>query len=182
MRELSLNILDIAENSLKAKATLVEIDIIVENNTLTIVIKDNGCGMTEEFLAKVTDPYTTTRTTRKVGLGIPLIKMEAEMAGGSFDIQSQLGVGTTVTTTFAVDHIDRPPLGDVGETIMTLLTELGNTRIVYRYNANGQGFDFDTLELQQQLEGIPLDTPEILQFVKQLINENMNTINGGMLL
>ena len=103
-------------------------------------------------MAKVTDPYTTTRTTRKVGLGIPLIKMEAEMAGGSFDIQSQLGVGTTVTTTFAVDHIDRPPLGDVGETIMTLLTELGDTRIVYRYNANGQGFDFDTLELQQQLD------------------------------
>ena len=182
MRELSLNILDIAENSLKAKATLVEIDVSVENNTLTIAIKDNGCGMTEEFLAKVTDPYTTTRTTRKVGLGIPLIKMEAEMAGGSFDIQSQLGVGTTVTTTFAVDHIDRSPLGDVGETIMTLLTELGDTRIVYRYNANGQSFDFDTLELKQQLEGIPLDTPEILQFVKQLINENMNTINGGMLL
>lgn len=182
MRELSLNILDIAENSLKAQATLVEIDLCVVENTLTIQIKDNGCGMSPEFLAKVTDPYTTTRTTRKVGLGIPLIKMEAELAGGSFDIQSQLGVGTIVTTTFAVDHIDRPPLGDVGETIMTLLTELGNTRIVYRYNANGQSFEFDTLELQQQLEGIPLDTPEILQFVKQLINENMNTINGGMLL
>ena len=160
----------------------MEIDVGVVENTLTIVIKDNGCGMTEEFLAKVTDPYTTTRTTRNVGLGIPLIKMEAEMAGGSFDIQSKLGVGTIVTTTFAIDHIDRPPLGDVGETIMTLLTELGNTRIVFSYNANNQSFCFDTLELQQQLEGIPLDTPEILQFVKQLINENMNTINGGMLL
>lgn len=182
MRELSLNILDITENSLKANADLVEIDVSVANNTITIAIKDNGCGMSPEFLAKVTDPYTTTRTTRSVGLGIPLIKMEAEMAGGSFDIQSELGVGTTVTTTFAVDHIDRPPLGDVGETIMTLLTELGNTRIVFSYNANGQGFCFDTQELQQQLEGIPLDTPEILIFVKQLINENMNTINGGMML
>ena len=179
MRELSLNILDITENSLKAKATLVEIDVTVVGNLLTIVIKDNGCGMSKEFLTKVTDPYTTTRTTRSVGLGIPLIKMEAE---GSFEIQSTVGVGTTVTTTFAVDHIDRPPLGDVGETIMTLLTELNDTRIVFTYYANGQSFCFDTLELQQQLEGIPLDTPEILQFVKQLINENMNTINGGMLL
>jgi anti-sigma regulatory factor (Ser/Thr protein kinase) len=182
VRELSLNILDIAENSLKAKATLVEIDVTVAGNLLTIVIKDNGCGMSKEFLAKVTDPYTTTRTTRSVGLGIPLIKMEAEMSGGSFEIQSTVDVGTTVTTTFAVDHIDRPPLGDVGETIMTLLTELNDTRIVFTYYANGQSFCFDTLELQQQLEGIPLDTPEILQFVKQLINENMNTINGGLLL
>lgn len=182
MRELSLNILDITENSLKANATLVNIDVIVFENTLTIAIKDNGCGMTPEFLAKVADPYTTTRTTRKVGLGIPLIKMEAEMAGGSFDITSQVGIGTTVTTTFAVDHIDRPPLGDVGETIMTLLTELNDTRIVFTYAANEQSFCFDTLELQQQLEGIALDTPEILLFVKQMINENIMTINGGILL
>lgn len=180
MRELSLNILDITENSLKAKATVVKIDVTVQKNLLTIAIADNGCGMTAEFLAKVTDPYTTTRTTRKVGLGIPLIKMEAEMSGGSFDIQSTVGVGTTITTTFAVDHIDRPPLGDVGETIMTLLSELNSTRIVFSYSANGQSFDFDTLELQQQLDGIPLDTPEILQFVKQMINENISTINGGI--
>lgn len=182
MRELSLNILDITENSLKANATLVNIDVVVLKNTLTISIKDNGCGMTEEFLAKVTDPYTTTRTTRKVGLGIPLIKMEAEMAGGTFDITSQVGIGTTVTTTFAVDHIDRPPLGDVGETIMTLLTELGEKRIVFTYTANNQSFDFDTLELQQQLEGIDLDTPEVLLFVKQMINQNIMAINGGILL
>ena len=182
MRELSLNILDITENSLKANATLVNVDIVVFENTLSITIKDNGCGMTPEFLAKVTDPYTTTRTTRKVGLGIPLIKMEAEMAGGSFEIASQVGVGTTVTTTFLVDHIDRPPLGDVGETMMTLLTELGNTRIVFTYASNDQSFCFDTYEIQQQLDGVPLDTPEILLFVKQMINENINTINGGIML
>ena len=180
MRELSLNILDITENSLKAKATVVKIDVSVKDNLLTIAIVDNGCGMTPEFLSKVTDPYTTTRTTRKVGLGIPLIKMEAEMSGGSFDIQSTVNVGTTVTTTFAVDHIDRPPLGDVGETMMTLLSELNDARIVFSYSANGQSFDFDTLQLQQQLDGIPLDTPEILQFVKQMINENISTINGGI--
>ncbi len=182
MRELSLNILDIAENCLKANATLVQIDVTVEGNLLTIAIQDNGCGMSPDFLAKVTDPYTTTRTTRNVGLGIPLIKMEAEMSGGSFDIVSQVDVGTTVTTTFAVDHIDRPPLGDVGETIMTLLTQLEDTRIIFTYCANCQSFTFDTLELQQQLEGIPMDTPEILLFVKEMINQNITTINGGILL
>ena len=182
MRELSLNILDIAENSLKAQATLVEIDLCVVENTLTIQIKDNGCGMSPEFLSKVTDPYTTTRTTRKVGLGIPLIKMESEMAGGNFDIQSQLGVGTIITTTFAVDHIDRPPLGDLGETIMTLLTQLDQTQIVFSYQVGKNIFKFDTNELQQQLDGSPIDTPEVLLFVKQMINENIETINGGILL
>ena len=182
MKELSLNILDIAENSLRAQATLVQIDVTSQNNLLTIAIGDNGCGMDEQLLSTVTNPYTTTRTTRNVGLGIPLIKMEAEMAGGTFDIQSTLGVGTTVTATFAVDHIDRPPLGDIGETMMTLLAELGNTRIVFTYRANNQTFTFDTNDLQQQLDGIPLDTPEVLLFVKQLINENITTINGGILL
>ena len=182
MRELSLNILDIAENSLKANATFVQIDVCAEGNLLTIEIADNGCGMTKDFLAKVADPYTTTRTTRNVGLGIPLIKMEAEMCGGSFDITSQVDVGTTVTTTFAIDHIDRPPLGDVGESVMLLLSQLGNTRIVFTYKANNQIFTFDTNELQQQLDGLPIDTPEVLLFVKQMINENITTINGGITL
>ena len=182
MRELSLNILDIAENSLRAESTVVQIDVSVQANTLAITIKDNGCGMSAEFLAQVADPYTTTRTTRNVGLGIPLIKMEAEMSGGNFDIQSTVGVGTTLVATFAVDHIDRPPLGDLGETIMTLLTQLDQTQIVFSYQVGENIFKFDTNELQQQLDGIPIDTPEVLLFVKQMINENIETINGGILL
>ena len=182
MRELSLNILDIVENSLRANATLVQIDVSVQQNTLAITIKDNGDGMSAEFLAQVTDPYTTTRTTRNVGLGIPLIKMEAEMSGGNFEIESAVGVGTTVTTTFAVDHIDRPPLGDLGETMMTLLTNVDQTQIVFSYTVGQNNFKFDTNELQQQLDGLPIDTPEVLLFVKQMINENIETINGGILL
>ncbi len=182
MRELSLNILDVTENSLRAKATLVKIDVQVTDQTITIVIADNGCGMDKEFLSKVTDPFTTTRTTRKVGLGLPLIKMEAEMTGGTFDITSQKGVGTTVTTTFATNHIDRPPMGNLGETIVSLLADLGQTRLIFSYTAFGQNFTLDTDEIKSQLEGVPLDSPEILVFIKDMIQENITTINGGIVL
>ncbi len=180
MRELSLNILDIAENSLTAKATLVKIDVTAMENTLTIEIADNGCGMSAEFLQKVTDPYTTTRTTRKVGMGLPLIKMQAEMCGGNFEITSKPKVGTTVKTTFQIDHIDRPPLGNVGETMMTLLSELGQTQLVFCYTTAKGQFLLDTNQLKIQLEDVPLDTPEVLIFVKQLIQENITTLNGGI--
>lgn len=182
MRELSLNILDITENSLRANAKLVQINVTVEQNVLSIVIKDDGCGMSKEFLSKVCDPFTTTRTTRSVGLGIPLIKMEAEMAGGTFDITSQEGVGTTVSTTFLLDHIDRPPLGNVGETIVALLPDLGQTRLIFTYQAFDQSFVLDTEEIKQQLDGVPLDEPYVLVFVKQMIEENITTINGGIVL
>ena len=172
MRELSLNILDIAENSLKAKAT-------VDEDFVTITIDDNGCGMSAEFLAKVTDPFTTTRTTRKVGMGIPLIKMAAEQCGGSFEITSQVDVGTTLKASFGRHSIDRPPLGSVGESIMTLLPDIGETRLIFSYQAFGQTFVLDSDEIKQQLDGIPLDEPEILLFIKQMIDENITTINGG---
>lgn len=179
MRELSLNILDIAENSLKAKATVVSINVTVDEQYVTIAVKDNGCGMTQEFLANVTDPFTTTRTTRKVGMGIPLIKMTAEQSGGSFEIASQLNKGTELVARFGRHSIDRPPLGSVGESIMTLLPDIGETRLIFSYQAFGQTFVLDSDEIKQQLDGIPLDEPEILMFVQQMIDENITTINGG---
>lgn len=182
MRELSLNILDVCENSLRAKADEVRVDVVVDQTTITIVIADNGCGMTKEFLQRVTDPFTTTRTTRKVGLGLPLIKMEAEMSGGRFEITSEPNKGTTVTTTFARDHIDRPPLGDMGETVAALLPDLGETRLIFSYRAFGQSFTLDTDEVKASLDGVPLDTPEVLVFLKELTNDNITTINGGIVL
>ena len=185
MRELSLNLLDIAENSVKAGATLVEMDVTVQGNVLTMSVKDNGSGMDKEFLATVRDPYTTTRKTRKVGMGIPLFSMVAEMSGGTFDIQSELGVGTCVTATFAVDHIDRPPLGDLAATVVTLLSDSvinNHTTVdfVLRYSRDGAQFLFDTRELRAELGDIPLDEPEIICFIKSLITDNMEEINGGM--
>lgn len=180
MRELALNILDIVENSVKANATLVEIDVIAKDNLLTIAIKDDGKGMSKEFLAKVTDPYTTTRTTRKVGMGLPLLKMEAEMSGGSFKIESELGVGTTVTTCFEINHIDRPPLGDLGETMSTLLCNGDLVDYVLNYSVDDVGFSLDTRELKNELDGIPLDEPEVLLFVKNYIRENISQIGGAL--
>lgn len=179
MRELSLNILDIVENSVKAEAKIVYIDVIAKDNVLTISIKDDGKGMSEEFLSRVTDPYTTTRTTRKVGMGLPFLKMEAEMAGGTFDIRSKLGEGTTVTTTFAIDHIDRPPLGDLGETMSILITNGDEVDYVLHFVFNETDFVFDTRELKEQLDGVPMDEPEVLLFIKNYIREN--TSHGGLL-
>ena len=179
MRELALNILDIVENSVKAEAKNVLISVVAEDNLLTIVIKDDGKGMDEEFLKKVTDPFTTTRTTRKVGMGIPLFKMAAEMAGGEFHITSTKGVGTTVTATFVLDHIDRVPLGDLAETMVTLLNDDFPTDYLLKVSVDGNEYEFDTKELREQLDGVPVNEPEILLFVKDMINENITHIGGA---
>ncbi len=181
LRELSLNILDITENSLKAGAENVRISVSAEGNVLTIVIGDDGCGMDEEFLASVTDPFTTTRTTRKVGMGIPLLKMAAEMSGGEFTIKSAPGVGTTVTSSFMIDNIDRPPLGNIAETIASLVGNIEDeTNIVFEYAAFGKSFKLDTSEVRKELDGVPLNEPEVLIFLRDLINENIITENGGV--
>ena len=179
MRELALNVLDIVENSVKAGAKNVLISIVAEDNLLTITIKDDGKGMDEEFLGRVTDPFTTTRTTRKVGMGIPLFKMAAEMAGGQFDITSKKREGTTVTATFVLDHIDRMPLGNMAETIVTLLNDDFPTDYVLYVSIDGNEFEFDTKELREQLDGVPVNEPEILLFVKDMINENITHIGGA---
>ena len=134
MTEISLNILDVAENSTKAGAALVTItvDADFEADQLTVSIEDNGCGMTPEQVERVTDPFFTSRTTRKVGLGVPFFKYAAESTGGSFQIESTIGVGTTVTATFTLSHIDRMPLGDINSTIHTLVVyhpEIGRAHV-----------------------------------------------------
>ena len=180
MRDLSMHVLDIVQNSIKAGAALVTVTFTVnENRVLTFSVRDDGCGMAPDFLARVTDPFTTTRTTRKVGLGIPMLKQSAEMAGGTFDIRSKLGEGTVVTTTFAIDHIDRPPLGDLGETMSTLISNGDEVDYVLHFVFKDTDFVFDTRELKAQLDGVPMDEPEVLLFIKNYIREN--TPHGGLL-
>lgn len=181
MRELALNILDIAENSVKAKAKLVIIDIRAKENLLSVTITDDGCGMDREFLKKVTDPFTTTRTTRNVGMGIPLFKMAAEMAGGSFEIHSEPMVGTVVKATFEIDHIDRAPLGDIAETMVTLLSDEIPTEFLLKADVDGNKFEFDTRELKSELDGVSVCEPNVLLFVKDMIKENITEIGGERL-
>ncbi|MFA6866500.1 MAG: ATP-binding protein [Clostridia bacterium] len=177
MRELSLHILDIVQNSVKAQAKLVMIDIIINNGYLNLKIVDDGKGMSEDFLARVLDPFTTTRTTRNVGLGLPLLKQSAEMANGKFYIKSELNKGTEVFASYELDNIDRVPLGDIVSTIITLISP--SIDFVWIYQIDDKKFVFDTREVTKELDGISIDSPEILIFLQEYLKENIESINGG---
>ena len=174
MRELSLNVLDIAQNSVSANASLVEIELIedTKKNELLIGIYDNGKGMTSEQVENVRDPFFTTRTTRKVGMGIPLFKFAAEMTGGSFEIESEVGVGTKVRAYFKTDHLDFTPIGDMTSTIITLITMNLHMDFIYRRKLNSNEFTVDTRQLKEILGDVPLNEPSIVSWIQQYINEN----------
>lgn len=177
MKELSLNILDIAENSVKAKATLTEIFINETDETITVIIKDNGTGMTKETLNAAANPFYTTRTTRKVGMGLPLLKMEAEMCGGSLEVNSKHiseypdEHGTVVTAVFYKNHIDCVPLGNVVETIVTLIQGHPETDFCFKHNFSGTEVNLDTRELKKVLEDVPLNSYEVLQWIRKFLSE-----------
>lgn len=181
MKELSLNILDITYNSIKANASKIEITISerLSENTVRIEIKDNGCGMSKEFLEKVTDPFVTTRTTRKVGLGIPLFKQSAEDADGSFSISSEVGKGTVIQASFRLDHLDRAPIGDMGSTITSLIQANDQIHFIYRHETDMGTFMLDTDEFHVQLGEVPLSEPAVLSWIGEYINENLEDIQGG---
>ena len=172
--------MDIAQNSIVAGAGRVEVIIeeSVPEDRLSISINDNGKGMSPEQVESVTNPFFTTRTTRKVGLGVPLFKMEAEMTGGSLNIESELGVGTRLTANFVPSHIDMIPLGDINSTMLPLITQHPEINFVYRRTytrADGteKEFSIQTDEIKEILgDDIPLDTPEIYLWLKEFFEEN----------
>lgn len=180
MEELSLHLLDLIQNSVKAGASLIEIIITEKAGLLTIELNDNGCGMSEEFLQRVESPFTTTRTTRKVGLGIPLFKQAALMAGGDFGIISRQGEGTCIKASFEINNIDRAPMGDLAGTI---LGQVLSTPVTpdYRllYAVEDASFEFDTREIRRQLEGVPLDAPDVIAWMKDYLEEGIRELNGG---
>lgn len=181
MRELSLNILDIAQNSITAGASLITIEIAeyTATKTLIIGIYDNGKGMSEEQVRSVIDPFFTTRTTRKVGMGIPLFKMAAEQTGGSLQIKSELGVGTEVCATFKTDSVDFTPLGDVAATVQMLISMNTDRDFIYRRSVDGRDFTLDTREIKEILGDVPLDAYEVSQWLIEFINENTHELYGG---
>ena len=178
MRELSLNVLDIVQNSITANANLIEIELIEEmnNDILKINIFDNGKGMTDEQIKSVTDPFYTTRTTRKIGLGIPLFKMAAEMSGGSFKIESTVGSGTKIYTSYIYSSIDRMPVGNINETVSMLIRMNPDIDFVYTHTFNEKSYSLDTRELREQLEDVPLDTPEVIDWINDYLTENDSLI------
>jgi signal transduction histidine kinase len=146
MREISLHILDIVQNSIavKAKNVFISVEINPERDTLKITVKDDGPGMEADFLKEVADPFTTTRKTGKVGMGLPLYKQAAEVTGGSFEIASEKGKGTVVTAVFIISIIDRVPMGDLAETVITLIQNAATTDIIFSYYKGAEGFTLDT--------------------------------------
>ena len=181
MKELSLNILDVAENSVKAGATLTQILLTEEGNTLTIEIVDDGCGMSADVVRSVVDPFYTTRTTRKVGMGVPLLKLACEQTGGSLAISSTTQQdnptehGTHVTATFFTDHLDFTPLGDVSASVLTLIQGHPDTDFLFRHQGNGLAVELDTRALREVLEDVPLNSYDVMEWIGEFLREQYET-------
>lgn len=177
--EISLNILDVAENSVKAKAKniCIKVSCDIPADSLVVVIKDDGCGMSEEELKRVCDPFFTSRTTRRIGLGVPFFKQSAESSGGSFKIESEKGRGTKVTATYVLSSIDRMPMGDLPATVHQLITQHQDCNILFEYLLNGEGFSLSTDDLREILGDADLSEPEISKYVKDFLSENYVEIN-----
>ncbi len=183
MKELSLNLLDAAENSVKAGATLTELLLTEEQNRLIMTIRDDGCGMSAEIIEKVTDPFYTTRTTREVGLGVPFLKMEAEQTGGSLTITSTESSvdpvchGTTMTAVFYTDHVDFIPLGDVVSTMTTLIQGHPDTDFLFTHKTEKGEVGLDTRELRQVLgEDVPLGEYEVIKWIEAYLKEQYDDL------
>jgi len=180
LRELALHLLDIAENSISAKADTIRIQV-EENHAadrLRMSVEDNGKGMSEEMVARVTDPFVTSRTTRKVGLGIPLLKAAAEACDGGLTIQSTLGKGTCVDIEFKLSHIDRMPMGDLASTILTLLIGSPEVHWIFTYTVDGKTYVFDDQPIKETLDGVPLSDPFILAYLREMLETGIAELRG----
>jgi hypothetical protein len=178
MNELSLHILDICQNSIKADANLITIIIEedVNNNFYKIIIGDNGNGMSEKTLSEFSDPFFTTRTTRKVGMGVPLFKMAAEMCNGSFSVGSILDKGTVISAIFEHNHIDRAPLGEIDETLMILILNEREIDVYYEHIFNDKKYIFDTREIRKVLNDIPFTDYSVIMWIKDNIKNGVKTL------
>ena len=171
MKDLSMHILDIAENSVRAGSADVDVELYYQGNRLELVIRDNGCGMDAEMVRNITDPYTTSRTSRKVGLGLPFLKMNAEQTGGRVDVESEPGKGTWVRAVFMKDHIDCIPEGDIPATLASLISGHPDVNFRIRIDKNGESFDLSTEEIKEVLDGIPVSHPKVGMFIRNMLKE-----------
>ncbi len=181
MKDISFHITDITENCIRAGADRIEIGLSVTGNRFELAVADNGCGMSGETIRKATDPFYTTRTTRKIGLGLPFLIQNAEQSGGGVTIESEIGVGTGVRAVFMLDNIDCPPMGDLADTLMLLIT--GNPAIdtVLTLACEGESFGISTADIKEILDGVPIGHPEVATMVKDIIGGNIDEIFGDRL-
>jgi anti-sigma regulatory factor (Ser/Thr protein kinase) len=178
MKDFAMHIMDIVQNSISAGATKVSVTITesLKSNLLELVITDNGKGIPEEMLKNVADPYVTSRTTRKVGLGLSLLKQHAISTGGELKINSKVGEGTKVLANFELSHLDRQPLGDVAGTIVLLAAANPELRFIYEHSTDLGKYTFDTDEVNEMLEGMSISEATVIRFLREMIEENLNEI------
>jgi len=180
MKDLASHILDILQNSIAAQASEISLEIVEApaQNSYSVKFVDNGKGMDEQMLEQVLDPFFTTRTTRKVGLGLPLLKQNAERTGGNMKIVSSVGKGAEVDVEFVYDHIDRLPTGDIAGSLALTVSSFEAIEFKYKHSTETGEFLFDTAEIKEALEGVPLATPQVIEFMKSLIRDNLKEINA----
>jgi hypothetical protein len=183
MTDLSLYLLDIVENSLAVKASEISVNINVDSlaNRLVLTITDNGIGMNETALQRAADPFFTTRTTRKVGLGLAILKSAAIMAGGDFFISSKIGLGTSVMASFQLNNIDRPPLGDISASILAIIYHQDCQGFSFRSINGNRTFEFALDPIRQAIDPVPLTDALIIQYLKQHLQENIAICLGGII-
>jgi anti-sigma regulatory factor (Ser/Thr protein kinase) len=178
MLELALHILDIAENSVRAGARTVRISLDEQDRAdrLTLKVTDDGAGMSEAVLQQALDPFYTSKKVRRVGLGLPMLAEAAQRAGGRFEIDSREGVGTRLTVSFQLSHLDRQPLGDLEGALTTLVAGNAGIDFVYRHRCGKRIFTLDTRRIRRQIGEIPLNHPEVIRFVRQYVREGLSGI------
>jgi len=180
MNDLSLHIIDIIQNSLSAGAKRIGLTIKEDyaNDRLTISIEDNGKGMSTDVAAKLEDPFYTTRTTRKVGMGIPLFKQSAMQSGGNLSVESEQGRGTVVTAWFELNNIDRPPLGDVANSFVLMVSANPNIHFTLSYVVNENEYTFDSVEVAEVLGDIELSDVRVIRMLEEMVRENINELKS----
>jgi hypothetical protein len=179
MLELSLHILDIVENSTRAGAKSVYITLVEDTagDKLSLEISDDGSGMTEDILNKVTDPFFTTKTVRSIGLGLPMLAQAAEKTEGKFTVESKGGEGARVAAEFRMSHIDRQPLGDMASTMVTLIAGNMDVDFIYRHKRNGMEYILDTRDVRREIEDVPINAPDVLNLIRELIQDGLKEIS-----
>lgn len=181
MNEISLHILDIVQNAIAAGAGRIEVNVSESGaaDRLDVTVADDGCGMDEEQARLAQEPFTTSRKTRKVGLGLPLFKEGCLRCEGEFGIESRPGAGTRVKGSYRLSHIDRPPLGDMADTVFLLVAANPTLDIAFTHSRDGRSHTFDTKEIRRVLGGVELDHPDVLQWVREWLNDAEKDLHGG---
>jgi anti-sigma regulatory factor (Ser/Thr protein kinase) len=179
LQDLSLHVLDIVENSITAGANKVKITVSENNkdDKLILEIQDNGTGINKEKLANVTDPFYTTKESKNIGLGLAMLAQAAKQSNGNLEISSRKGQGTIITATFMYSHIDRKPIGNMTETLITLIMSKGmDIDLIYEHHKNDRNFIFDTEEIKKELRDVPINDPEVIEFLKENLTQHFKEL------